>query len=150
VGQEIVSEKSRCCFVVEGPVPKQTLTEEDSLALMLWRICSFCQEKVSRGRKDEAYEGKRRMGTSRMEYVKKSGKDGHAKRVERNAKADVDVEGRATGRWVGHWHTGGCREEAKGTTSGMKIERDGKTKGRDSRMWTRFACWDGMKRWEGL
>jgi len=44
VGQEIVSvEYCLRCFVVEGPVPKQTLTEagEDSLALKLLRICSF-------------------------------------------------------------------------------------------------------------
>jgi len=44
VGQEIVSvEYCLRCFVVEGPVPKQTLTEagEDSLALKLLRICSL-------------------------------------------------------------------------------------------------------------
>ena len=44
MGQEIVSVVWNLrCFVVEGPVPKQTLTEagEDSFALKLLRICSF-------------------------------------------------------------------------------------------------------------
>ena len=44
MGQEIESvEYYWRYFVVEGPLPKQTLTEagEDSLALMLLRICSF-------------------------------------------------------------------------------------------------------------
>jgi hypothetical protein len=57
VGQEIVSEKSRCCFVVEGPVPKQTLTEEDSLALTLWRICSLNVDEIRRLGWDEEMGG---------------------------------------------------------------------------------------------
>ena len=42
------------CFVVEGPVPKQTLTEagKDSSVLKLLQICSFYQGKVSRARKE--------------------------------------------------------------------------------------------------
>jgi len=65
VGQEIVSvEYCLRCFVVEGPVPKQTLTEagEDSLALKLLRICSFYEAWSAGIRKSDDEFEKEGMG----------------------------------------------------------------------------------------